>query len=188
MTGCGGTTWRIDYRGRFVAPGDLCMEIPGDTEASSTTARLGPCSFAPSQGWAMSGKLRLRGRGLCAAAREGKTTAFTPLVLVDCNAAPTELTFKTNPDGKLHLTDADCITNQQSDSPALGLNRNDAIVRTCTWGTLESAPNMELTNGDVKQAGRDECLVATDLAVGAKVQFASCRTAASRREWDFGPF
>lgn len=46
--------------------------------------------------------------------------------------------------------------------------------------------NMVGEDGDVKQAGRDACLVAANRAVGAKVEFASCSAAAQRRQWDFG--
>ncbi len=177
--------WRIDFKGRIIGLHDRCLDAPGADTSPSVDLAMRTCDDSASQRWAMSGSLRLVSSSWCAGGKDGSTGSFTQLVLVRCDGSTTNPTFKTSADGRLHITDTQCVT--PDDRPGRG---NAAIILPCeNRPTLESTKTFELINGRVKPAGINLCLeVPQHPAAGAALKFDTCGGKPLQQGWDFGRF
>jgi len=169
--------WHTDSLGHFVGLGGKCLEVPGAADQQLTPLKLAPCVRDLSQRWAMSGALGLATGPWCAAGKDGSTATLTPLVLVRCDHTTTNYDFKTNPDGRLHVTDANCVDVGPDGA---------AVIRVCERGVSESTLRFEMINGHVKPAGVDVCLTAPTVPkAGASLDFKKCARTLDQA-WFFG--
>jgi hypothetical protein len=134
----------------------------------------------------MSGALRTATAPWCAAGKDGSTEQHAQLVLVRCDRTTTNYDFKINPDGRLHVTDTNCLDGRPG-----GPGQVNAVIQPCVHrvGNLShSTYRFEIKNGLVKPAGVDLCLTAPQVvAAGAPLSFKKCGGALRFQQgWAFG--